>query len=64
MWIIYWESYSEQEILHEEIAALQSTKDKLRHRITEIEEEVKKLKEDLEKERKNKGTENNDDEVS
>ena len=43
--------FSEQEILREEINCLQVVKDKLKKRITDLEEEVKKTKEELEKEK-------------
>ncbi|XP_014599413.1 PREDICTED: JNK-interacting protein 3 isoform X2 [Polistes canadensis] len=39
---------SEQEILREEVRSLQQTKDRLRHRIAALEEELKKVKEDAE----------------
>lgn len=46
---LYVNLYSEQEILREEITSLQAIKTRLHSRITELEEEMKKTKEDLEK---------------
>jgi predicted nucleic acid-binding Zn-ribbon protein len=43
--------FSEQEILREEIQALQATKEKLKTRVSELEDELKKVKEQLEKEK-------------
>ena len=40
---------SEQEILREEIASLQAVKTRLKQRVTELEDELKKSKEELEK---------------
>jgi len=41
--------FSEQEILREEITCLQSSKERLKKRVSELEEEVKKYKEELDK---------------
>ena len=41
--------FSEQEILREEIASLQAVKTRLKQRVTELEDELKKSKEELEK---------------
>ena len=42
---------SEQEILKEEITSLQAAKDKLKAKVAEIEDELKKTREALEKEK-------------
>lgn len=52
--------FSEQEILREEITSLNAVKSRLRLRVQELEDEVKKLKEDLEKSNK---ANKSDDEV-
>ena len=41
--------FSEQEILRQEIQSLQAVKSRLKQRVTELEEELKKTKEELEK---------------
>lgn len=41
--------HSEQEILREELKSLQTLKTRLKQRITELEEELKKTKEEAEK---------------
>ena len=40
---------SEQEILREELTCLQTSKERMKKRVTELEEEVKKYKEELDK---------------
>ena len=40
---------SEQEILREEITCLQTSKERLKKRVSDLEEEVKKYKEELDK---------------
>jgi uncharacterized protein YlxW (UPF0749 family) len=52
---------SEQEILREEIRSLQNVKEKLKGRISELEEEVKVVKEEADKAAK---ANKSDDEVS
>lgn len=51
--------HSELEIMRDEIKSLQAVKEKLKHRVVELEEEVRKTKEDAEKAKANKS----DDEV-
>ena len=46
---LYISPLSEQEILREEITCLQSSKERLKKRVSELEEEVKKYKEELDK---------------
>ena len=53
--------YSEQEILKEEISSLQAVKEKLKARVSELEEELKKTKEALEKEKQRGGAEGGDE---
>lgn len=43
---------SEQEILRDEVNSLQAVREKLKSRITELEEELKHTKEDLDKQKK------------
>ena len=57
-------SFSEQEILREEISALQATKEKLKTRVAELEEELKKTKELLEKEKAKSSGQAEEGEVS
>lgn len=52
--------FSEQEILREEIKSLNAVKSRLKLRITELEDEVKKVKEEFEK---NAKANKSDDEV-
>ncbi len=54
---------SEQEILREEIQSLQAAREKLRNRVTEVEEELKKARDDLEREKTKKTAEGGEDEV-
>ena len=55
-------SDSEQEILREEINSLQAVKNKLQGRIKDLEEELKKTREDLEK--KNQAAQEQETEVT
>ena len=50
---------SEQEILREEITSLQAVRGRLQQRISQLEEELKKTKEDIEK--KNQATREEDE---
>lgn len=51
---------SEHEILREEIASLNAVKSRLKLRVQELEDEVKKVKEDLEKKTNNKSDDEED----
>lgn len=53
--------FSEQEILREEINSLQTVKTKLQQRIKDLEDDLKKMKEELEK--KNNAAKEEGDEV-
>ena len=54
--------HSEQEILREEINSLQAVKTKLQGRIKDLEDELKKTREDIEK--KNQAAQEQENEVS
>ena len=54
---------SEQEILREEIASLQAMKTRLKTKVTELEDELKKSKEELEKAKKSGGGQQEEGEV-
>ncbi len=54
---------SEQEILREEIASLQAVKTRLKQKVTELEDELKKSKEELEKAKKSGGGQQEEGEV-
>ncbi|XP_067139297.1 C-Jun-amino-terminal kinase-interacting protein 4-like isoform X2 [Centruroides vittatus] len=51
---------SEQEILREEIKSLQTMKDRFKQKITELEEELRRVKEDNEKSKSNKSDDEED----
>lgn len=53
--------FSEQEILREELKSLQTLKNRLKQKVSELEEELKKTKEEAEKLNKSNKS---DDEVS
>ncbi len=57
-------AYSEQEILREEIQSLQAVKTRLKSRVSELEDELKKSKEDLEKAKTSRGTGEDGEEVT
>ena len=54
--------FSEQEILREEISSLQAVKSKLQGRISQLEEELKKTREDIDK--KNQATKEEEEVIS
>ena len=54
---------SEQEILREEIASLQAVKTRLKQRVTELEDELKKSKEELEKAKQGNANQSEEGEV-
>ena len=54
---------SEQEILREEIASLQAMKTRLKQRVTELEDELKKSKEELEKAKQGSANQGEEGEV-
>ena len=54
---------SEQEILREEIQSLQAVKTRLKSRVSELEEELKKSKEELEKAKASRGNAEEGEEV-
>lgn len=59
---MFFSHFSEQEILREEITSLQAVRGRLQLRITQLEEELKRVKEDSEKKEK-EHTEKGEDEV-
>lgn len=58
--IIFNKIFSEHEILREEIASLNAVKSRLKLRVQELEEELKKVKDDLEKKSSNKSDDEED----
>lgn len=50
--------FSEQELLREEISSLQAVKSRLKLRVAELEDELKKAKEELERQRNSTENEN------
>ena len=60
-YIMYYKYCSEQEIQREEISSLQAMKTRLKTRVTELEDELKRTKEDFEKHKEISKTQQPDD---